>query len=55
MERSIFGALKKGKKVEVDITLKYKDRSARPDFLEVKYKINGKPNQKIIPNPGKGN
>jgi Phage portal protein/DNA/RNA non-specific endonuclease len=48
-------ALKKGKKVEVDITLKYKDRSARPDFLEVKYKINGKPNQKIIPNPGKGN
>jgi filamentous hemagglutinin len=47
-------ALCRGNKVEVRIIPKYKGSSRRPDYLEVKYKINGKRFRKIVPNNRKG-
>ena len=47
-------ALRKGKEVEVEITPNYTGSSKRPDFLEVRYKINGVRHKKVISNARKG-
>ncbi len=54
LENKWKNALRRGNKVEVRIIPKYKGSSRRPDYLEVKYKINGKRFRKIVPNNRKG-